>query len=101
MQIDDKTIEKLLQKEIKEQVKNKLSGYNKNKIKQIVEEYIYDCVSNYLNSEEILELIKTTIVNNNKEELQKQLLDKISKGFINAIKYAFYEEDNEIDYYDD
>ena len=57
MQIDDKTIEKLLQKEIKEQVKNKLSGYNKNKIKQIVEEYIYDCVSNYLNSEEILELI--------------------------------------------
>ena len=101
MQIDDKTIEKLLQKEIKEQIKNKLSGYNKNKIKQIVEEYIYDCVNNYLNSEEILELIKTTIVNNNKEELQKQLLDKISKGFINAIKYAFYEKDNEMNYYDD
>lgn len=102
MILDDKKIEGLIEKEIKEQVAKKINAIPKKNLLKLYEDCIYNAISSKLEEtqEEFIDSFKQELVKN-KEDFQKEIISSVSNKFIDSLKNAFIKEDRLEDYTDE
>ena len=102
MNIDDKMIEKLIEKEIKSQVGEKLKNINRNTIIRMYEEAIYNIVKEVLvEKTKEMENILINHLKGNIDSIEKEITNQISSSLVCSIRNAFIEgscEDDDFGY---
>lgn len=90
MILDDKKIEEIIEKEIKEQVTKKINSLGKKAILKMYEDYVYIAIQNTLEEvkKESIELFEKEFIKD-KEAMQKEIANDIASKFTNSIKQAF------------
>lgn len=94
MVLDDKKIESLIEKEIKEQVAKKINAIPKKNILKMYEDCMYNAICCALEEtkEEFIVSFQKELIKN-KESFQKEIIDSVSTKFIDSLKNAFLNED--------
>lgn len=107
MVLDDKKIENLIEKEIKEQVAKKINAIPKKNILKMYEDCMYNAICCALEEtkEEFITSFQKELIKN-KDAFQNEIINSVSTKFIDSLKDAFLKEnydDEELDkdYLDD
>lgn len=102
MNIDEKVLQSLIEKEIKSQVEKKMKAIGRNTILEIYKDSVQSVVKGILfeKSKEAEDMLKSLLLEN-KDKMMKDVSEKIADKFTYSIKSAFLNENNYNDDYDD